>query len=116
MFKLTAAAAAQILRAVQDEPDQEMVFLRVAAKIDNDELVYGMGFDEERENDLILESEGIRLLISPRSQEYLETATLDFVELRPGEFQFIFVNPQDAELRATRQRGDDCGTCGGGGD
>lgn len=116
MFKLTAAAAAQIRRAAQDEPDdgEEMTFLRVAAKIDNDELVYGMGFDEERENDLILESEGIRLLISPRSQEYLETATLDFVEWRPGEFQFVFINPREAELCAAQRQDNDCGTCGGG--
>jgi hypothetical protein len=49
--------------------------LRVAAKHDeNDgELVYGMGFDEEREDDLVLDTAGLTILISPRSQPLLET-------------------------------------------
>ena len=33
--------------------------------------------------------------IAPRSLDLLEDATLDFVELHPGEFQFIFINPRD---------------------
>lgn len=112
MFKVTPAAAAQILNAadLQDEHPA----LRVAAKIDEDgEISYGMGFDEERENDVVLESEGLQLLISPRSAELLEGATLDFVEFKPGEFQFIFINPKDAACAgSTRPSG--CGTCGGG--
>jgi iron-sulfur cluster assembly protein len=111
MFKLTATAAEQILRAAEAQPDAPA--LRVAAKIDEDgQLVYGMGFDEERENDLVLESEGVTLLISPRSQELLGEASLDFVELRPGEYQFIFVNPQEPALCAGKERPSGCGSCG----
>jgi iron-sulfur cluster assembly protein len=112
MFRVTTIAAEQIKNAaeVQDEDSA----LRVAAKIDDDgELVYGMGFDEERENDLVIQSEGITLLIAPRSQELLDQTTLDFVELRPGEFQFVFLNPKEGGC-SSRTRTDSCGPCGGG--
>lgn len=112
MFKVTPAAAAQILSAA--EAQTEAPRLRVAAKIDDDgEISYGMGFDEERENDQVVDCEGIHLLISPRSIELLDEATLDFVQLRPGEFQFIFINPRDASC-AGASRASGCGSCGGG--
>ena len=112
MFKLTAAAVEQIRNAA--EPQAECQALRVAAKVDDDgEISYGMGFDEERESDLVIDCEGVQLLISPHSQELLDEATLDFVELRPGEFQFIFINPKDGSC-AGRSRSSGCGSCGGG--
>ena len=112
MFRVTPAAAAQILSAA--ETQTEATALRVAAKLDDDgEISYGMGFDEERENDHVVECEGLQLLISPRSQELLDDATLDFVELRPGEFQFIFVNPKDGACGGG-ERTSGCGSCGGG--
>lgn len=112
MFKVTPAAAEQILRAAQAQEDCST--LRVAAKVDEDgEIVYGMGFDEERENDLTIESEGVVLLIAPRSLELLEEATLDFVELHPGEFQFVFINPMDTGGCSGQQRSGGCGGCGG---
>jgi iron-sulfur cluster assembly protein len=111
MFRVTPAAATQILNAA--ETQAESTALRVAAKLDDDgEITYGMGFDEERENDRVVECEGLQLLISPRSQELLDEATLDFVELRPGEFQFIFINPKDGTCGGERASG--CGSCSGG--
>jgi len=110
MFALTPPAAEQIVRAAAEQADQQLM-LRVAAKYDeNDgELVYGMGFDAEREDDLVIDSAGITILISPRSQPLLENTTLDFTEVQPGEFQFIFrggcVSPEPKK---------GCGSCGGG--
>lgn len=117
MFTLTPAAAEQILRAAasQAEDDDTACTLRVAAKIEEGEIVYGMGFDEKRDQDALIESCGVTLLISPRSQELLAGATLDFVELQPGEFQFIFINPNDPPASggcASRSSG--CGGCSGG--
>jgi iron-sulfur cluster assembly protein len=113
MIQLTPPAAEQILRAVEaQQDDTEQASLRIAAKIEDGEIVYGMGFDDERENDVVIETNGIRLVIAPRSQELLDGTTLDFVELRPGEFQFIFVNPNEVP-----PTGGGCGTpkAGGGG-
>ncbi len=112
MFILTPTAAEQIVRAAAEQPESKpmLPMLRVAAKYDeNDgELVYGMGFDEEREDDLAIETGGIKILISPPSQPLLENTTLDFTEVHPGEFQFIFrggcSSPEPKKS---------CGSCGG---
>ena len=111
MFRLTPAAATQIMGCAEAQNDEPR--LRIAAKIDEDgERVYGIGFDEERENDLVLECEGITILISPRSQDLLAGTTLDFVELHPGEFQFIFINPDEPDQCAGRQQPSGCSSCG----
>ncbi len=112
MFTLTPAAAEQIVRAAAEQPDSRgRPMLRVAAKYDeNDgELVYGMGFDEEREDDLVVDAGDIAILISPRSQPLLENTTLDFTEVQRGEFQFIF---RGGCSSPTAKSG--CGSCGGG--
>jgi iron-sulfur cluster assembly protein len=117
MFHLTPAAAEQIMQAAAAHNDGDTApCLRVAAKLEDGEIAYGMGFDEERENDAVLEVEGITLLIAPPSQALLAGAMLDFVELRPGEFQFIFINPNDppAASGGCASRSSGCGSCGGG--
>ena len=110
MFTLTPLAAEQIARAAASEPD-DLPMLRVAAKIDEDdgELVDGMGFDDEREDDLVIDGPGVTILISPRSLPLLENTTLDFAEVQPGEFQFIFRGGCTA---APAAKG--CGSCDGG--
>ncbi|MDI6746591.1 MAG: iron-sulfur cluster biosynthesis family protein [Rhodocyclaceae bacterium] len=118
MFNLTSAAAEQIIHAAAEIDDpQETPSLRLAAKIEGGEIVYGMGFDEQRESDAVLEVAGVTLLISPPSQELLKDTTLDFVELNPGEFQFIFINPNEAPLAAggCASRSNGCGSCGSAG-
>jgi iron-sulfur cluster assembly protein len=112
MFQLTPAAAAQVVQAAQQQPDQAAnPMLRIAAKLDNGEIVYGMGFDEERENDLVIPADGVTVLIAPPSQPLLDETVLDFLELHPGEFQFIFINPKDGPLD-TAPQGGGCAGCG----
>ena len=41
------------------------------------------------------QAQGINVLVSPGSVELLTGATLDFVEINPGEQKFIFINPND---------------------
>ncbi|MDD5248451.1 MAG: iron-sulfur cluster biosynthesis family protein [Rhodocyclaceae bacterium] len=111
MFRLTRAAAEQILRTAEIQGDAPS--LRIAAKIDEDgERVYGVGFDDEREHDLVLDCEGVTILISPHSQGLLAGTTLDFVELKPGEFQFVFDNPNEPTCAPA---GGGCASCGRGG-
>lgn len=111
MFTLTPLAAEQIARAAAEQAESKPM-LRVAAKYDEDdgELVYGMGFDEEREDDLVLDAGGgVMILISPPSQPLLENTTLDFTEVQPGEFQFIFRGGCSSPKPKSG-----CGSCGGG--
>lgn len=115
MLKVTAEAAKQIQKAAVQSGADELA-LRVAAKRDPQGSVeYGMGFDVERANDIQVISEGVTVLISHHSKELLIGTVLDFVELNPGDFQFIFVNPNDAESKSAGASG--CGStgCGSGG-
>lgn len=116
MFSLTSAAADQIQLAARQSGAID-VALRVAARRDADgSLEFGMGFDEPREGDLPLQVRGVDLLIAPPSQPFLESALLDFVEVEPGEFGFVFL-PQTVDAPRAGGcggQGGGCGSCGGG--
>ena len=100
MITITPQAAAQIRRSAELTDAQKM-FLRIAARKDDDgSFQYAMGFDERSEHDLHLTSEGIDVLVSPSDRELLMGAVLDFVEINPGEHQFIFINPNDPAHRS----------------
>ena len=95
MFNVTPQAAEQIKSATPTQSDTETLALRIAARpLPNGEIDYGMGFDEQREFDLEIAVQGINILIGPSSRDLLENITLDFVELEPGQFHFIFIPPQ----------------------
>ncbi len=111
MLTLTVSAATQIRKAAADSGASELA-LRVAARREADgSIVYGMGFDELREGDMPLEVEGIPLLIAAPSQPLLQGTQLDFVELEPGSFNFIFV-PADAAAEEPARRSCGNGGCG----
>ena len=88
----------------------EELALRVAARREADgSITYGMGFDEPQDGEQpSLQSEGVTVLIAAHSQPLLQNTELDFVEMEPGQFSFIFV-PQTAA-----PGGSGCGSCGGG--
>ncbi len=100
MINVTAQAAQQILKS-SSETDPSRVYLRLAARRDEDgNFDYGMGFDDPNGNDHVVTSEGVNILISPDCAELLVGATLDYVEINPGDFRFIFMNPNDAGHRS----------------
>ncbi len=109
MFTLTNAAAERIRQAAS-EGGMQALALRVAARREGDgSISYGMGFDEAQDGEQpALLSDGVTVLIAPNSKPLLQDTELDFVELEPGQFSFIFVP------RAAPRRGG-CGSCGGGG-
>lgn len=95
MITITPQAAAQVRRSAEHGNTQNM-HLRIAVRREDDgTFVYGMGFDDQGDDDAHFVSEGINVLVSNNSKALLEGATLDFVEISPGEHQFIFINPND---------------------
>lgn len=120
MITVTTAAADQIRQAATQN-DADGMALRIAARREFDgSIQYGMGFDDTNEEDLQIVTGGVTVLVSPDHQELLGGATLDFVEMSPGDFRFIFVNPNDTAGSScgTSQQGGGggggCGGCGGG--
>lgn len=92
---VTRDAAAQIRLAAQASEAQSLA-LRIAASRDAEGSIdYRMGFDNARKGDLALDAGGIELLVAQDEADLLDGMTLDYVELEPGDFRFIFINPND---------------------
>lgn len=95
MIKVTPEAAKQIRHSAELNNSQHM-HLRIAVRREEDgSFVYGMGFDEMHDDDALIASEGVNIIASNAAKDFLIGATLDFVEINPGEHQFIFINPND---------------------
>lgn len=117
MFTMTTAAAQRIRQAAQESGTAEQA-LRVAARREADGSIhYGMGFDDPGEGEVpALQMEGVTVLIAPSSRTLLGDTVLDFVELEPGDFSFIFIPPQAAAGSGCGSGGASSGGgCGSGG-
>jgi len=115
MFTVTTQAAVQIAKAAEESGAQGMA-LRIAAKVTPEGgLEFGMGFDEQRLEDMeVVCPAGVNVLIGPKSWEILKGATMDYVELEPGKFSFIFIPPKP-ETTPPEAGGCGSGGCGSGG-
>ena len=117
MFSLTPAAAQEILAAAQRSNAAGMA-LRVAARqVADGSIEYGMGFDDERDDDLPVEFGGLKVLVGSPSRPLLEGTVLDFVELEPGRHDFVFI-PLDEPVAAASgcaSAAPKAGACGSGG-
>jgi len=99
MFKVTKAAASRIRKSAH-EGDAEELALRVAATRQPDGAIeYRMGFDEVGVEDVLLNSRGVDVVFASSQKELLNGVVLDYVEVEPGEFRFIFLNPNDPHYR-----------------
>lgn len=117
MLTLTPAAAAQIHSAAAITiAGGEAMGLRIAAHYDAaaDDTHYGFGFDDQREHDEAFEIAGITVFVSPLSRAAVAGLTVDFVELEPGDFRFIFYRADDRTDAAPTPPSCDAGDCGGG--
>ena len=115
MFTLTSAAAQQVRQAASASGAQDMA-LRIAAKIDSDGSVqYGMGFDEPKDEDMKLDLDGVAVVIAEDFQPVLDNIVLDYVELEPGQFNFIFMDARQQEPTPASFGGCGGGACASGG-
>jgi iron-sulfur cluster assembly protein len=92
---LTPKAAAQVKKVKSENNIPETHALRLGVKGGGcSGFTYVLGFDEHpKENDKIMESEGIRVFIDPKSLFYLSGTVLDFSDGLNGK-GFVFNNPQ----------------------
>lgn len=104
VITITPPAAEQIKLSAK-QSHMEGLPLRIAAMHNQDGgLHYGMGFDDmERKGDMHFTSQGIDVIISPISSDLLRGMIIDYVELEPGQFQFIFMNPNDPGYRPPQE-------------
>lgn len=103
MITITPAAAAQIHKASEIAEADDM-YLRIAARREEDGSIdYGMGFDDMGSQDQVYTSAGVDVLISDSCKDLLRGATLDYVELSPGQHEFIFSNPNDERHKSVAE-------------
>ena len=116
-FTVTPAASQEILAAAERSSAAGMA-LRVAARQTADgSLEYGMGFDEQREDDEPVGFGGLTVLLGSPSKPLLDGTVLDYVEVAPGRHDFIFIPPgaataADGDAAATPLPQDGCGSGG----
>jgi iron-sulfur cluster assembly protein len=93
MFRITPAAAREVLAAAE-RSNASGAPLRVAAREREDgSIEFGMGFDAERVDDEVSEVEGLQVLVGGRSRALLAAVEMDYVEIEPGRFDFVFATP-----------------------
>ncbi len=111
MITLTPAALEQVKKSAPEDASPELA-LRLAAKKNPDgSMEYGMGFDESNDDDLVFKFDGLVVVMGGEYGPLFNGTTIDFVEIEPGSFGFIFMNPNDANYRPA----DSDAGCGSGG-
>lgn len=97
-IQVTETAAKQIKKAAV-ESKLENTALRIAATRNQDDSIhYGLGFNDvgtNNEKDHTFESNGVEIVVADSSFELLNGTTLDYIELEPKQFHFVFLNPND---------------------
>jgi len=104
VITVTTAAAEEIRRSAEaaGTPDDP---LRIAARrVEDGSIEYAVGFDEVGETDVrIAASSDVTVIIDGTSVELLDGATVDYVELGPGQFELVFLNPNDPHFVPPRK-------------
>ncbi len=92
-------AAANVIKKSAVESKLENTALRIAATRNTDNTIhYGLGFDDiggASDKDHYFKSNGVEIVVAESSLELLEGTTIDYVELEPKQFNFVFLNPND---------------------
>jgi iron-sulfur cluster assembly protein len=113
---IVTPSAAQQIRVAATQAGADEMGLRIAARRDAaGSIHYAMGFDEARDGDVVVPSEGVALVVAEAHRPLLEGMTLDYVEYEAGDFRFIFVNPNDQPAPPVTGGGCGSGSCGCGG-
>ena len=118
MITVTPEAAEQI-RIAAEQSEASNLPLRIAARQEEDgSIQYGMGFDNQAEEDMVVTSEGVTIVMAPMYEPLLKGSVIDFVQVAPDNFRFIFMNPNDtgggSSCGSGQSSGGGCGGCGGG--
>lgn len=107
MITLTTQAAKQIQHsAVQGKMEGTPLRIAVSRQPDHS-LHYAMGFDDvPSDSDSRVNSEGIVIVVAKQSTELIKGTVVDYVELEPGKFHFIFLNPNDPNYQPPQREQD----------
>ena len=93
MIHVTPSAVQQLRTLLENRPADSGKGLRIQiAKGGCSGLQYEMELDQKRDDDAVVEQDGVQFLVDPESAVYLQDATLDFRDGLTGA-GFQVVNP-----------------------
>jgi iron-sulfur cluster assembly protein len=95
MFKLTEAAAEQVQMAAKQGGAEGMALRLAAQRKEDGSIEYLMGFDEASDKDIQISAGEVQVVWAQEYEVLLKGTTMDYVEMEPGDFRFIFLNPND---------------------
>lgn len=94
---LTARAAKQVQKIIANEDLEDDLYLRVAVEGGGcSGLSYKLGLDHKSDEDNIIKSEGIEIIVDPRHMMYLEGIEIDYPDGLDAR-GFTFDNPNASE-------------------
>ena len=93
-IELTDAAVAAVKQAMEEEKAPAEIYLRVGVRAGGcSGYSYVLAFEAAaQEEDKVIERDGVRVLIDPKSEEILAGTTLDYSSGLNGQ-GFVFKNP-----------------------
>jgi iron-sulfur cluster assembly protein len=99
MITLTEKAIEQVKQAAE-QSEAAGLALRLAARRNTDgTMEYGMGFDDPTDDDMMFRFGDVEVVMNGEYGPLLKGTTIDFVEIEPGQWHFIFMNPNDANFQ-----------------
>jgi iron-sulfur cluster assembly protein len=101
-ISVTETAAEQIKKAALESKVDDLPLRLAASKQADGSLHYGMGFDDVGNadgKDYNYESNGVKIVVAESSHALLTGTTIDYVELEPKQFHFVFLNPNDPNYK-----------------
>ena len=97
MIKITPDAAKQILKSFENDTDS---ILRVAVQQKPDgDFHYIMGLDEQKPGDTRYISNEVKMAVAEEYVALVDKMEIDYVEVNPDEYNFIFKNPNDPKFQ-----------------
>jgi iron-sulfur cluster assembly protein len=104
LFKISPAACAQIRLATTQAEAAGLALRLAATRAPDGSIDYLMGFDAAQATDVRIQPEpDVLLVFMPIYEALLAGAAMDYVELEPGKFHFIFINPNDAHYQPPQE-------------
>jgi iron-sulfur cluster assembly protein len=96
VIELTSQAAEQVRKAATEGGSEGLALRFAGTRKPDGSIDYRMGFDAPKEGDVRITSNNVELVLASDYEDVLRGTLVDFVELEPGQFHFVFLNPNDA--------------------
>lgn len=91
-LQFTDAAANRVKSLITEENNPNLKFRVYITGGGCSGFQYGFMFDEKCNDDMVIEKNGVKLVVDPMSLQYLIGGTVDFIEGLEGS-RFIVTNP-----------------------